>query len=137
MVWCFHPTNARRTAGVSFLAALVLGYYVSWLALDVAPRWLGFLGGALLCGFLLWQNETKRAVLVGALYMLAALVAVTPIVYELAWLGAGEFAGVGSITRHVLTPTDLLFVLVFLVLAAISAGAGYLAQHWERVQARF
>ena len=56
---------------------------------------------------------------------LAALLAFTPFVYELAFVLEAGRAGVGSPWQHVLSTADLLLFVLCLVLAAIPALVAY------------
>lgn len=121
----FDHTHDPVTTGIVVVSAAALGLYASWAAADFGIRFPAFVVAAFALGYLLYRQESRRGVVAGACYSLAALVAVTPLLYELTVLTAGRWAGVGSPRQHVLTVTDLLFVLAFWVVAAVPALVAY------------
>ena len=116
----FDHTHDPVTTAIVVAFSAVVGLLAGWIVADFDVRFLGFLVGAVGTGYLLYDQPTRRAVLAAGFYSLAALVAVVPIVYEL-----GLAAGVDDPLRHVLSVTDLLFVLAFWLLAAVPALVGY------------
>lgn len=116
----FDHTHDPVTTAIVVAFAAVVGLLAGWIVADFDVRFLGFLVGAVGTGYLLYDQPTRRAVLAAGFYSLAALVAAIPIVYELALA-----ANVDDPLRHVLSVTDLLFVLAFWLLAAVPALVGY------------
>lgn len=108
------------TVAIIVLFVSVVGFLAGWLAADFGIRFPAFLVGAAGTGYLLYRQPTRQAVLAAGLYSIAALIAVAPIIYEL-----GVLATVDAPLRHVLSPSDLLLVLVFWLLAAVPAVVGY------------
>lgn len=121
----FDRTHGPLTTGLVVAFAAVLGLYASWLTADFGARTVAFAAAAVGVGYVLYGEPTRRAVVARGLYVLAAFVAATPFVYELSILLGGGYAGVGSPWQHVLSVTDLLFVLLFLVVAAVPALVAY------------
>jgi len=114
-----HTHDALTTAAVVGFAAVV-GLLAGWLVADFGGRFPAFLVGAVGTGYLLYRQPTRRAVLAAGLYSVAALLAVTPIVYELQVL-----VSLPAPQRHVLATSDLLLVVVIWVVAAVPAVVGY------------
>lgn len=112
----FDHTHDGVTTGVVVVSAALLGLYASWITADFGLRTPAFVLVAVALGYLLYRQDSRHAVVAGALYSLAALVAVTPLLYELTILVRAS-----SPLRHVLATSDLLFVLLFWVVAAIPA----------------
>ncbi|WP_255149891.1 hypothetical protein [Halorarius halobius] len=120
LVPLFEHTHDAVTTGIVVVAAAVLGLYASWLTADFGVRTLAFAVTALSLGYLLYRQSTRRTVVAGACYSLAALVAATPVVYELHVLVRTERP-----LAHLLSVVDLLFVVAFLLVAAVPAFVGY------------
>ena len=116
----FDHTHDPVTTAVVVVFALLVGLLARWIVADFDVRLLGFLVGAVGTGYLLYGQPTRRAVLAAGCYSLAALVAAIPIAFEL-----GLAASVDDPLRHVLSVTDLLFVLAFWLLAAVPGLVGY------------
>ena len=116
----FDHTHDPVTTAIVVVFAAVLGLLAGWIVADFDVRFLGFLVAAVGTGYLLYDQPTRRAVAAAGFYSLAALVAAIPIVYEL-----GLAASVDDPLRHLLSVTDLLFVLAFWLLAAVPALVGY------------
>jgi len=68
--------------------------------------------------------------------MLAALIALAPLVWELHLLTVASMQGVGSPWQHVLGVSDVLIALVFFVVAAVPALTAFLVQNWDPVRRR-
>lgn len=116
----FDHTHDPVTTAIVVAFAAVLGLLARWMVADFGVRSLGFLVGAVGTGYLLYRQPTRRSVVAAGCYSLAALVAAVPVVYELALA-----ANVEDPLRHLLSVTDLLFVLAFWLLAALPALVGY------------
>lgn len=130
-----HTHDSVTTALVVGLAAL-LAVVASWVVADFGVRGPAFAVAALAVGYLLYGRETRQDVLAAGLYMLAALLALTPIVMELHVLTVTEMQGVGTAAQHVLTMSDLVVTLVFLVIAAVPAAMAFLVQNWGAIRTR-
>lgn len=116
----FDHTHDVVTTGVVVLSAALLGLYASWTTADFGLRTPAFVVVALSLGYLLYRQDSRRGVVAGALYSLAALVALTPLLYELTVL-----VRAASPLQHVLSVTDLVFVLLFWLVAAVPALVAY------------
>lgn len=116
----FEHTHDALTTGVVVVSAALLGLYASWTTADFGLRTPVFVVVALVLGYLLYGQDSRSRVVAGALYSLAALVALTPLLYELTVLLRAQ-----NPLQHVLSVTDLLFVLLFWVVAAVPALAAY------------
>lgn len=114
-----HTHDTPTTAAVVGFAAAI-GLLAGWLAADFGGRFPAFLVGAVGTGYLLYRQPTRRAVLAAGLYSVAALLAVTPLVYELQVV-----ASVPAPQRHVFGASDLLLLVVLWVVAAVPAVVGY------------
>ena len=112
----FDHTHDALTTGLVVVTAALLGLYTSWMTADFGIRTPAFVVAALALGYLLYRQESRRGVVAGALYSLAALVALTPLLYELTIL-----LRAADPLQHVLSVTDLVFVLLFWVVAAVPA----------------
>ena len=116
----------RHTAGTTAIAvafALVCGLYASWLLADFGLRWLALvvaLGG----GALFYTCSTRAGVFAAGCYGLAVLVALTPVMLDLAFVAVAGGYGITSPWPFVLSLADLVFVAVFVVLALVLAGIG-------------
>jgi uncharacterized membrane protein YhfC len=116
----FEHTHDTVTTGIVVLSAALLGQYASWAAADFGLRTPTFVVVAVALGYLLYRQDSRRGVVAGACYSLSALLAVTPLLYELTVLTRATRP-----LQHVLSVTDLLFVLLFWVVAAIPALVAY------------
>lgn len=132
----FEHTHDAATTALVVAWGAVLGGVASWVVADFGVRFPAFAVATLGVGYLLYGRRTRRGVLAGGFYMLAALVALAPVVSELHVLTVAGMPGVGSPWRHLLSVADLLFVVVFLVVAAVPALAGFLVENWGAVRAR-
>lgn len=116
----FDHTHDAVTTGVVVLSAALLGLYASWITADFGLRTPAFVLVAVALGYLLYRQDSRRGVVAGALYSLAALLAVTPFLYELTVLVRAS-----SPLQHLLSVTDLVFVLLFWAVAAVPALVAY------------
>lgn len=132
----FDHTHDTATTALVVGVATVLAVVASWVVADFGVRFPAFAVAAIGAAYWLYRLETRQEILAGGLYMLAALIALTPIVMELHLLTVTGMEGVGSATQHVLALSDLLVTLLFWVVAAVPAVAAYLLQHGGAVRAR-
>jgi hypothetical protein len=119
-----HSHDTVTTAIVLGFAA-VLGLYASWLAADVGARFSAFLVTAVALAYLLYAQPTRRTVVAGGLYSLAALLAATPVFYELVFLLNSGRPGVGPVLEHYLSLADVILFAVFWLLAAVPTLVAY------------
>lgn len=112
--------SALRVGG----GAALLGLYASWAAADVATRWLTFVVVTLVVGYRLAEQSTVRKQSVTAGYVLAALLAITPVLVVLPdVLSAGQY-GVSGLDMVALRWNLYLFVL-FAIPASVVAYLAY------------
>jgi hypothetical protein len=116
----FDHTHDALTTGIVVVSAALLGLYASWATADFAIRTPAFVVVAVALGYLLYRQDSRRGVVAGALYSLAALIALTPLLYEFTVL-----VRAATPLQHLLSVTDLVFVLLFWVVAAIPALVAY------------
>jgi hypothetical protein len=112
----FDHTHDAGTTAIVVLSAALLGQYASWATADFGLRTAAFVVVAVALGYLLYRQDSRRGVVAGACYSLAALLAVTPLLYELTVLTRAT-----QPLQHLLSVTDLLFVLLFWAVAAVPA----------------
>ncbi|MFD1512988.1 hypothetical protein [Halomarina rubra] len=117
--WFGHGHDALTT-GLVVGCAVVLGALAAWVGADLLPRAVLFGLGVVGFGAVLYGRPSRRGVVATALYALAALVAAVPVVYELVLA-----MHVADPLAHLLSVTDLLFVLVCWLLALVPALVGY------------
>lgn len=115
-----------KDVAVSVVAAALLGIYATWITADFLPRWLVFGFVLVAGGFSLLTQDTRRARLQNALYALAGLLVLTPILLVLPDVLHADTLGVSALSLA-FTVANLLLFVVFAVLAAVSAGVGYWA----------
>lgn len=116
-----HSHTPAGTIGIGVIS-VVLGWYAGWITADFGLRIPAFIGVALVAVVWLYRQRDGWVALSQGLYFLAALLVLTPIVFNLAFvLDAGRY-DISDVTGFVLTISDLMFVLVFAVLALIPAG---------------
>ncbi|MFC5971220.1 hypothetical protein ACFPYI_07735 [Halomarina salina] len=116
----FDRSHDAVTTGLVVVFALILGAFAAWLLADVLPRTVTFVLAAVGFGALFYSRGTRRSVVAFGLYALAALVALIPVVYELVLA-----LNVADPLAHLVSATDLLFVLLFWVVALVPALVGY------------
>jgi drug/metabolite transporter (DMT)-like permease len=126
--------GAGTTALVVGIAAF-LGLWAAWLLADLLPRPAGFLLGAVVGGALLYRRADRVDVVAGGLYGVALLLLSTPFVMQLPYaLNAGMISNGGALTF--VRTMDLVFLLLFVVLAAIPAGIAYYLTNRAAIHAR-
>jgi hypothetical protein len=132
----FDHTHDTVTTALVVAVATLLAVVASWVVADFGVRFPAFAVAAIGSAYWLYRLETRREIVAGGLYMLAALIALTPIAMELHILTVAEMEGVGSPTQHVLAVSDLLVTLLFLVIATVPAVAALLLQNGDTIRAR-
>lgn len=130
-----HTHDALTTVGVIAFTALT-AVWASWLTADLGLRWPVLVLAAVGSGYLLYDQSTRRSVLSTGLYLVAALVVLTPIMFVVPLMLAAGRPGVESPWMFVVTVADLQAFLTFLVVAAVPAVAGYVIAHPEGARAR-
>lgn len=118
----------RHTAGTTAIVvvlALVCGVYASWLLADFGLRLPALVVVGLVCGVVFYARPTRAGVLATGLYALAALVALTPVMLDLAFVLAADPYGIADPWPFVLSLADLLFLVVFVLLALLLAGVAF------------
>lgn len=124
--------HSRRTTGLVVALALACGLYAGWLLADLAPRWVTLPVVALAGGAFLYARPTRVDAVATGLYSLAALVALTPVVLDLAFVLDAGSHGVGNPWAFVLTPADLVALLVFGLFALVPAGIAFVVRRRAR-----
>ncbi|MHB9286057.1 hypothetical protein ACKVMT_03345 [Halobacteriales archaeon Cl-PHB] len=116
----FDHTHDTLTTAIVVVSAALVGLLAGWVSADFGVRSLAFVVAAIATGYLLYGQPTRRAVVAGALYFVAAMVAVAPLLLELATV-----VNVSEPARHVMSPADLLLAVPFWLLATLVALLGY------------
>lgn len=116
------------TTGLVVVLALICGLYAAWLLADFGLRWPALVVVFLLGGVRFYGRPTRVGVLAAGLYTLAVFIAVTPVILDLAFVLAADSYGVANPWSFVLTMADLLFLVVFVLLALIPAGIAYITK---------
>jgi hypothetical protein len=132
----FDHTHDTVTTALVVGFAAGLAVVASWVVADFGVRFPAFAVAGIAVGYQLYRRDTRRDIVAGGLYMLAALVALTPIVMELHVLTVLGMRGVGSVSQHVLTVSDLVVTLLFFVVAAVPALLAFFVQNWGAIRAR-
>jgi hypothetical protein len=132
----FDHTHDTATTALVVGAATLLAVVASWVVADFGLRFPAFAVAAIGSAYWLYRLETRREILAGGLYMLAALIGLTPIAMELHVLTVTGMEGVGPAAQHSLTISDLIVTLLFFAIAAIPATAAFLLQNAGTVRSR-
>jgi hypothetical protein len=132
----FDHTHDTATTALVVGTATLLAVVASWVVADFGLRFPAFAVAAIGSAYWLYRLETRREILAGGLYMLAALIGLTPIAMELHVLTVTGMEGVGPAARHSLTISDLIVTLLFFAIAAIPATAAFLLQNAGTVRSR-
>lgn len=115
----FDHTHDVVTTALVVVAAALLGLYAGWATADFGLRTPAFVSVAATLGYLLYSQDSRRGVAAGACYSLSALLAVTPLLYELHLA-----VHTAEPLRHILSVTDVALVLAFWGLATVPALVG-------------
>lgn len=115
-----HP---RGTTAVVLALAVLLAWYASWLAADLGLGTVAFVLVAAGAAYGLYRQPTRSRVLAVGLYALAAMLALTPVFMNLPFLLSAGSYGVPDATAFTVRLADAIFLVVFLVLAAVPAAA--------------
>lgn len=130
-----HTHDALTTVGVLAFTALT-AIWASWLVADLGVRWPTFALAAIASGYYLYDRADGRSVLATGLYLVAGLVALTPIMFVVPLLLAGGRPGVGNPWVFVFTIADLQAFVAFLLVAAVPAIAGFIVSEPGSVRER-
>jgi hypothetical protein len=117
----FDRDHGAVTLVILAVVAVLLGGFASWIAADFLPRLPTAVVVALAGGAVLYEQPDRRAVLAASCYLVATLVTLAPLVYQLALALA-----VPNPLAHVASTTDALVVLLAWLPAGLFALAGYL-----------
>lgn len=128
----FQHAHSRRTKVVVLGFTAVLATYGAWLFADLVPRFLTFLLVAAVSAYALYARPTPRGVVIRGLYGLAVCLIATPVVLPLSFLALPYgTSAVSDPVPFVFTVADVVFLLVFGLLAVIPAGIGVVLE-WRR-----
>lgn len=109
-------------AAVTVGCSLVVGLYAGWIAADLLPRWLAFVLVAVGTGYVLLDVPDQRTRVGTAAYILAGLLALTPVALVVPDAAAAGALGVGPLSM-VLTTANAIVTVIFL---AVAGGVAYL-----------
>lgn len=123
-----HPPTI--TVGIGILS-VVLGIYAGWIAADFGLRTSASVITFLIVAVWLYRQRDGWSAFAIGLYVLAALIVLTPILFNLAFvLDAGRY-GISQVSEFVLTLSNLIFFLVFVLIALIPTCLATLIR-WQR-----
>ena len=129
-------THSPPTIVVIVAWAGVLGWYLSWLTADFGLRLTAFSLGVVGMALILYRQPDRRRITVVSLYALAALLVLTPVFMNLYYLlHAGAF-GVANPAAFVFGLSDLIFLVVFAILAVIPLMLGRRIERNREADAR-
>lgn len=117
-----HPPG---TTGLVVVLAALLAWYASWLTADVGLGTVAFVLVAVVAAYGLYRQPTRRGVLVAGLAALAVLLVATPLFLNLPFALAAGAYGIEDAAAFTLTQADLVFVVAFVVLAAVPGGIAW------------
>lgn len=126
-----HGHTPAATLGIVVLAA-GLGGYAAWLTADFGVSTLVFVVAAVGSAYVLYRRSDGWDALAVACYLFAAFLALTPVFLNLPYVVDGGRYGIGSLAPFVFSLANLVVLVVFLLLAAVPAAAGYLVRRWRR-----
>lgn len=118
----------RHTPGTTALVVLLavaLAWYASWLTADLGLGTIAFVLVAVVAAYALYRQPTRRGVLVVGLYALAVVLLVTPIFLNLPFLLAAGSYDVSNPTAFTMRLSDVIFVVLFAILAAVPGGLAW------------
>lgn len=121
----FDHRHSRATIAVVVVISLALGWYGSWLAADLGLGTVVFVLGAALSAYGLYRQPSRRAVVVVGLYALAALLVATPVLLNLPFVLVAGSYGVSDPAAFTMRLSDAIFLLVFVILAAVPGGLAW------------
>lgn len=107
--------------------ALITGWYASWISTNTTLSYtLVFLVVALATSYVLYGDASYARLVGSGLYVLAFFVAITPIFFYAPILTSE----VENPWIFVFSVADLIVWLIFLVIAGVLAGSGYLIKRY-------
>jgi hypothetical protein len=113
--------HAPATTGVVLLFAALHAWYASWLAADLRLGTVAFVVVGVCSAYGLYRQPNRRSVVVVGLYVLAALLVASPVFMNLPFVLSAAAYGVSNPLAFTLGLADLLFLLVFGLLATVPA----------------
>lgn len=116
------------TTGLAVVLALICGFYAAWLLMDFGLYWLALVVVTLVASVRFYARPTRANVLATGLYTLAVFIVLTPVILDLAFVLAANTYGIDNPWPFVLSLSNLLFLLVFILLALIPAGIAYITK---------
>ena len=125
-----HTHTPLTTIGIGILS-VVLGIYTGWIAADFGLRTPVFVITILGAAVWLYRQRDGWSALATGLYLLAILIVLTPILFNLAFVLDAQRYGISDTSGFVLTLSDLVFFLIFVLIALIPAGLATLIR-WQR-----
>lgn len=120
-LWDLDRHRLALATGLGLLSAA----YLSWLVADLGLRWVGFVLGWVGVGWYLTRRTDRRDLVVAWLRIDAVLLLLTPLFLNLPFLLNAARFDIGNVSGFVLTASDLVALLLFGLLAAVTAGIGY------------
>jgi hypothetical protein len=129
--------NRHDTATNALIVAFaaLFGLYGSWMLADLLPRVVGFGLPALVGAYVCYQRADRGSVVAAGCYGLAVLVVLTPVALQLPYvLNGGMVSNGGALSFF--QPMDLVFLLIFLVIAAVPALVGFYLNNRGHVRER-
>ena len=117
--------HSRVTTTVVLAIAVALAWYASWLTADLGLGTVTFVLVAAVAAYGLYRQPSRRAVLVVGLYVLAALLVVTPLFMNLPFMLAAGTYDVSNAPAFTMRLADVVFLVVFVVLAAVPGGLAW------------
>jgi hypothetical protein len=133
----FAAENRHDTATTAVVVAFaaLFGLYGSWMLADLLPRALGFLLPALVGGWVCYGRADRGSVAAAGCYGLAVLVVLTPVALQVPYvLNSGMVSNGGALSFF--QPMDLVFLLIFVVIAAVPALVGFYLNNRGHVRER-
>jgi prepilin signal peptidase PulO-like enzyme (type II secretory pathway) len=125
-----HIHTPAATVGI-VIFSVILGAYAGWITADFGLRVPVFVLVTIVVIAWLYRQRDGWEALTTGLYLLAALVVLTPILFDLAFVLDARRYDISNVSGFVLTLSDLVFFLVFVLIALISAGLATLIRRWR------
>ncbi|MDY6764676.1 MAG: hypothetical protein SV377_03165 [Halobacteria archaeon] len=108
--------------------ALITGWYASWISTNTTLSYiLVFLVVALVTSYILYGEGSYVRLVSSGLYVLAFFVAITPVFFYAPILTSD----IENPWIFIFSVADLIVWLIFLVIAGILAGSGYLIKRYS------
>jgi hypothetical protein len=126
-----HTHTPLTTVVIGVLSA-VLGIYAGWITADFGLRTPASVIAFLVAAVWLYRQRDGWSALATGLYLLAVLIVLTPILFNLAFVLDASRYDISNTSGFVLTTSDLVFFLVFVLIALIPAGLATLIRWRQR-----